>query len=105
MPAPGAYTVVFAPIAARQIDAALLWWSRNRPAAPDLLRRELEAVLRLIEDAPQAGRRTKSRLFRDVRRLLLRSSGHHLYYQIVAAPREIRVVYFRHARRRPVWER
>jgi hypothetical protein len=40
---------------------------------------------------------------RDVRRLLLRSSGHHLYYQVVAARREIRVVYFRHARRRPVW--
>ena len=56
----------------------------------------------MIEQVPQAGRRTKSRLFRDVRRLLLRASGYHLYYQVIEARREIRVVYFRHARQRPL---
>jgi hypothetical protein len=96
------YTTVVAPIAEAEIDAALVWWARHRRAATDLLAHELERALRTIENVPQAGRRTRSRMFRDVRRLLLRGTGHHLYYQVNEARREIRVVYFRHARRRPL---
>jgi len=95
------YTTILAPAAVAQIDAALRWWSRNRPAAPTLLARELEAVLRTIEQAPQVGRRTRSAQFGGVRRLLLRGSRYHVYYQVHEDLREIRIVYFRHARRRP----
>ena len=28
------YSVIVAPIANAQIEAALLWWNRNRPASP-----------------------------------------------------------------------
>jgi hypothetical protein len=96
------YRTVVAPIAEVQIDAAIRWWSRHRRAAPDVLARELIAALGTIEYVPRAGRRTRSRLSRDVRRLLLRGTGYHLYYQVIESRREIRVVYFRHARRRPL---
>src|SRR5262249_1819223 len=66
--------------AVAQIEAALLWWSRNRPASRGLLANEVDRALSLIEHVPRAGRRTASKLFRDVRRLLLRRSGYHLYY-------------------------
>ena len=78
------YTVTVAPIAIAQIEAALLW-SRNRPASRDLLANEVNRTLALIEHVPQAGRRTTSKLFRDVRRLLLARSGYHLYYQVLEA--------------------
>jgi hypothetical protein len=74
------YTVIVAPIANAQIEAALLWWSRNRPASRGLLANEVDRALELIEHVPQAGRRATSALFRDIRRLLLRRSGYHLYY-------------------------
>src|SRR5262245_56744471 len=48
------------------IEAALLWWSRNRPASRELLANEVDRALALIEHVPQAGRRTTSKLFRDV---------------------------------------
>ena len=105
MAAASPFATILAPTAHAQIDSALLWWSRNRQAARHLLVQELEAALRTIELVPQVGRRTRSRLFRDVRRLLLRGTGYHLYYQVNDARREIRVVYFRHARRRPIARR
>lgn len=95
-------TTIVAPIAEAQIEPALLWWARNRPGARELLAREIDAAIGAIEQVPQMGRRTRSRLFRDVRRLLLRGSGYHLYYQVRHERREIRVVYFRHSRRRPL---
>ena len=94
------YTTILAPIAVAQIEAALRWWSHNRPAAPGLLARELEAVLRVIAHVPQVGRRTRSAQFRRVRRLLLRGSGYYIYYQVDDILRVIRIVYFRSARRR-----
>ena len=96
------YAVTVAPIANAQIEAALLWWSRNRPASRGLLANEVDRALALIEHVPQAGRRTTSTLFRDVRRLLLRRSGYHLYYQVLEAQHAVHVVYFRHARRRSI---
>ena len=96
------YTTIVAPIAEAQIDAALLWWARNRAGARELLAREIDAAIGTIEQVPQMGRRTRSRLHLGVRRLLLRGSGYHLYYQVSHERRQIRVVYFRHARRHPL---
>jgi len=96
------YTTVVAPIASAQIDAALRWWSRNRRDSRGALARELEVAIETIEHVPRVGRRVRSRHFKDVRRLLLRATGHHLYYQVNLTRRQIRIVYLRHARRRPV---
>ncbi len=95
------YVVRYAPIADTQIDAALLWWQRNRDKAPDRLARELDEVLAQIALVPTAGRRVRLRGHSGVRRLLLRVCSYHLYYAIDEAAREVHIVYFRHARRRP----
>jgi plasmid stabilization system protein ParE len=93
-------------MATAQIEAALLWWSRNQAASRGLVANELDRALELVEHVLQAGRRTTSKLLRDVRRLLLRRSGYHLYYQVLDARHAVHVVYFRHARRRPItWRR
>jgi plasmid stabilization system protein ParE len=94
------YTLRYAPIAEIQIEAALLWWSRNRPYAPGLLAREIEAGLDQLSLVPQTGRRVRLSGFPGARRLLLRRSGYHLYYVILEEEREVRLVWFRHARRR-----
>ena len=96
------YTVRYAPIADAQIDAALLWWVHNRDKAPDRLARELFEALEQIALVPTAGRRARLRDHTGVRRLLLRVCAFHLYYVIDDDPREVRIVYFRHARRRPL---
>jgi plasmid stabilization system protein ParE len=96
------YAVFVAPYAVTQIDAALDWWERNRPDAHKLLAQELDAALRLIEHAPQAGRRANSKLFRGVRQLLLSRTRYLLYYQLREREHEVWVVHFRHARRRPI---
>lgn len=97
----GGYTVVVAPSALAQMDVALLWWTMHRDKAPDLLAREIDAALALIEQVPWCGRRVANRRLHGVRRLLLQRTGYHLDYQFVASAREVRVVHFRHGRRRP----
>ncbi len=95
------YRIVVAPSAALQIDSALLWWEQNR-AAIGLLKLEIETAFRLIENVPLAGRAVKSRLFGNVRKLLLRKTGYNVYYQLIEAKRQVNIVHFRHARRRPL---
>jgi len=82
-----------------QIDAALLWWRGNRELAPGLLARELDAALGQLAYFPQAGRRVRLGGQSEARHLLLRRCSYHIYY--VIADDEVRIVYFRHARRRP----
>ena len=94
------YAIVFAPLAEAQVDEALRWWRVNRRAAPELLAREIEESLDLLGSVPEVGRRVASRRFGNVRRLLLRGTGYHLYYQTLPDRREIHVVALRHTRRR-----
>jgi hypothetical protein len=96
------YSVRYAAIAESQIEAALLWWQFNRDKAPDLLARELDQALDQIAIVPAAGRRARLRGHAGVRRLLLRASAYYLYYLIAEDVHEVRIVYFRHARRRPL---
>ncbi len=105
MAARARYSVRYAPIADAQIDAALLWWRHNRDKAPDRLARELDDALEQIALVPTAGRRARLRQHTGVRRLLLRVCSYHLYYVIDQHAHEIQIVYFRHARRRPLQAR
>lgn len=101
MGSPTPYTVVVAPFALAQMEAALLWWTKNRQAARDLLAREIDAALSLVAHAPYAGRRIASKLFRGVRRLVLRRTFYLVDYHVIESSHEVHVVHFRHARRRP----
>lgn len=47
------------------------------------------------------GRRVRLRGHATARRLLLRRSEYHVYYVVHEQNREVRIVYFRHSRRRP----
>jgi plasmid stabilization system protein ParE len=83
------------------MDTALVWWREHRAAAPELLFDEIDAVLELLARSPAAGRRVAMRGHDDVRRLLLPRSGYHLYYRVDFEAVIVRLVLFRHARRRP----
>ena len=81
---------------------AVKWWRSHRPAAPFLLIDEIGAALDLVAQEPAAGRRVVVPGHRNVRRLLLRATGYHLYYQVDVHAAVVRLLAFRHARRRPI---
>jgi plasmid stabilization system protein ParE len=66
----------------RRIDS---WWRENRSAAPDLFREELAECFAGIAQSPRIGHTYKSRRVLGVRRFLLRSTRHHVYYVIEPA--------------------
>ena len=43
------------PRAERQIDAAALWWSENRPAVPGAIRSNLKAAIDALVEQPGMG--------------------------------------------------
>jgi plasmid stabilization system protein ParE len=67
------------PTADAHIERIDTWWRENRDKAPDLFREELVMAIRTIASAPSAGRR-HPHPDADVRRVLLRSTRHHVYY-------------------------
>jgi hypothetical protein len=58
------------------------WWRTHRPAAPDLFARELAAARRLLESTPDIGSPYLERQGVVVRRVTLRKTRHHVYYEI-----------------------
>jgi len=74
--------VVVTPEASQQVRNIEDWWRRERTAAPDLFAEELADAFALLNGAPQAGRRYPHSTVSDLRRVLLRSSRHHVYYRI-----------------------
>lgn len=64
---------------ARTIDR---WWRTNRPAAPSVFAREMAEARRLLASAPEQGSPYVERRGVLVRRVLLRKSQNHVYYEI-----------------------
>jgi plasmid stabilization system protein ParE len=86
-------------LAAQQIREAETWWRRNRTAAPNAIREELERALALIASHPNAGGRADHVKLPNVRRVFMPRIKYHVYYHVLAAPPRIQVVAFWHARR------
>lgn len=63
----------------RQILEIDAWWRANRQKAPSKFTDELELAFRTIETLPGAGQRYPDPT-RDMRRVFLRSTRHHVYY-------------------------
>ena len=59
------------PRAERQIEAAALWWSENRPAAPGAIRSDLKAALEALVEQPSIGTLIENARNPDTRRLYL----------------------------------
>jgi len=94
-----ALPVVLTRRAARQVEAAALWWKANRPAAPNAVRDDLAGAMTLIAEQPTCGAPTATRRFHDVRRIHLTRIDYHVYYRLAPRLRQVQVVAFWHARR------
>jgi len=75
---------------AREID---VWWKTNRPAAPELFGRELQATVRRLQALPGIGRAFDD--WPGIRRVLLLRCRYHVYYAVLPAEQvvEIRAVW------------
>ena len=74
--------VIIEPEAAAQIRAIDAWWAANRPVAPNLFTDELAHCLELLQQAPKIGKPyRRHRHLRGLRRMLLRATRYHVYYE------------------------
>lgn len=69
------------PRAERQIDAAALWWSENRPAAPGAIRSDLKAALDALAEQPGIGTLVENARDAEARRLYLARTRYFVYYR------------------------
>jgi plasmid stabilization system protein ParE len=58
------------------------WWRINRPKAPGHLPREIKRALLLLAEAPSIGILYAHRSGAPVRRLRLRRTPYHLFYEV-----------------------
>lgn len=72
--------VIISPRARREIERVDSRWLQNRPAAPDLFYSELREILDLLRQQPYLGHSYPPR--DGVRRILLRASQYHVYYEV-----------------------
>ena len=85
------YHVVFTKEADAQAGAIEDWWRGNRPAAPDMFPRELDAIVRLLERSPMLGTRYAESPVQGVRRILLGRSRYHVYWEVDAPARIVTI--------------
>jgi plasmid stabilization system protein ParE len=85
--------VVFQRRAVRETEAIDEWWRTNRPAAPDLFARELEAMLAVVALMPSLGARIRGKRAPGLRRVLLRRTKYHVYYRIADGRLEVLAVW------------
>ena len=93
------YRVGFSRTADAQIETIESWWRENRPAAPDMFSRELEAAVRLLEISPLIGKAYPEAPVPEVRRLLIGRSRYHLYWEVDAGSHAVTVLAVWYARR------
>ncbi len=80
-----------------QLLAVRSWWVANRPLAPDLFDRELDAAVFAIGDFPTAFPLYRRENEVDVRRALLPKARHSLYFSIM--PDHVLIVAIWHSAR------
>ncbi len=84
--------------ALKQLLEITRWWMTNRDKAPRLFGEEADRAFALIREAPMIGTRVASQ--RDnIRRVLLKSSGYHVYYRVDPSGDQVVVVAIWHTSR------
>src|SRR5687768_10362219 len=78
--------------AARHIRQLETWWRRNRTAAPNAVREELQRVLGVITITPLVGHRASDVDLPNVRRIHITRIWHFLYYRVRANPERIELL-------------
>lgn len=79
-------------LAAQHIRELESWWRRNRTAAPNAVREELQRVLRLITLTPLVGHRATDVHLENVRRIHISRIWYYLYYRVTAHPERIEIL-------------
>jgi len=69
------------PKAQRQIEAAAVWWSENRPAAPGAIRLDLKSALEALVEQPGIGTLVENSRDPATRRLYLARTRYFVYYR------------------------
>jgi plasmid stabilization system protein ParE len=72
--------LIVSPEADAHVEVINSWWRANRLAAPDLFAQELAEAFASMCAAPDVGHRYMRGGFKEVRRVLLRATRHHVYY-------------------------
>jgi plasmid stabilization system protein ParE len=85
------------PRAAIQIEAAAVWWAKNRPAAPDAIRIDFQEAAALLSRQPGVGAKSNTARYPDLRRLYLSRIRYHIYYRVRSE--SVVILAFWHARR------
>ena len=85
------------PRALAQIEAAAVWWTRNRPAAPDAIRLDFAQATTLLSRQPGIGAKSSTPRYPDLRRLYLSRVRYHVYYDV--RPGKVVILAFWHASR------
>jgi plasmid stabilization system protein ParE len=80
-----------------QISAAAAWWAKNRPAAPDAVRHDLDRILELLRRQPTIGTIARRATLSGVRRVTLSRIRYYVYYRV--ANDALQVLAFWHASR------
>lgn len=75
-------SVRFSAEAHARFDAIQTWWRENRDKNPDLFDEEVAAAIQTLDGTPMAGEFYKRARGRDVRRILLKKTRHHMYYWV-----------------------
>lgn len=65
-----------------QISVASAWWVKNRPAARDAIRDELERVFDLLRVQPAIGTAARRTTLPGLRRVTLTRVRYYLYYRV-----------------------
>ena len=86
------------PRALKQLMEITRWWMSNRDKAPRLFSEEADRTFTLIREAPMIGTRVPSRRG-SVRRVLLKSSGYHVYYAVNASGDQVEILAIWHTAR------
>ena len=93
------YQVVFTKNADTQASAIEDWWIENRPAAPEMFARELDAIVRLLERSPMLGTTYAEAPVPGVRRILIGRSRYHVYREVDVPARIVTITAVWHSGR------
>ena len=69
------------PRALLQLKAAEEWWQENRSMAPDLFLNEVDNALLRLAEHPCIGSPYPRPLHPNIRRVILKRTGYHIYYE------------------------
>jgi hypothetical protein len=74
--------IFFTPEADEEAEYCDTWWREHRPATANLFAQELAEAKALIVNVPNIGAEYATLEGQTVRRVLMKKTGHHLYYGV-----------------------